>query len=78
MILCAPCLFGLEGVVAEELRRLGAADVAPETGRVVFSGGWDLAAAANLRLRCAERVMVRLAKFPAVTFDALTIDRAVA
>jgi putative N6-adenine-specific DNA methylase len=71
MILCASCLFGLEGIVAEELRRLGAEDVMPETGRVVFSGGWDLAAAANLRLRCAERVMVRLGKFPAASFDAL-------
>jgi putative N6-adenine-specific DNA methylase len=71
MTLTAPCVFGLEGIVAEELRRIGAADVSPETGRVVFSGGWELVAAANLRLRCAERVLVRLGKFPAATFDAL-------
>ena len=71
MTLCAPCLFGVEGIVAEELRRLGAEHVEPETGRVLFTGGWDLAAAANLRLRCAERVMVRLGIFPASTFDQL-------
>jgi len=32
--LCVPCLFGLEGLVGDEVRRLGLADVKVENGRV--------------------------------------------
>ena len=35
----APCLFGIEGILGDELRRMGAEDVRPENGRVLFSGG---------------------------------------
>ena len=34
----APCLFGIEGVLADELRRMGASEVTPDTGKVLFSG----------------------------------------
>ena len=34
-----PTLLGLEGLVADELRRLGMAGVAAENGRVFCSGG---------------------------------------
>ena len=37
--LCVPCLLGLEAPIADELRRLGMADVAAENGRLCFSGG---------------------------------------
>ena len=36
---CVPCLFGLEGLAAEELRRLDLQNVRAEDGRVFFSGG---------------------------------------
>ena len=36
--LCIPCLFGLEGLVGNELRRMGVEDVSPENGRVFFTG----------------------------------------
>lgn len=69
---CCPALFGLEGIVADELRFEGKlTDVRAENGRVLFSGGFDTLAWANLNLRCAERVLVRLAAFRAKTFDQL-------
>lgn len=69
---CCPTLFGLEGIVADELRFEGRlTDVRAENGRVLFTGGLDTLAWANLNLRCAERVLVRLAAFPAKTFDQL-------
>ena len=68
---CVPCLFGLEGLAADELRRLGLDDVAAENGRVFFSGGVEAIAAANLNLRTGERVLIELGSFEAASFDAL-------
>ena len=36
--LVCPCLLGVEGLVADELREMGAENVLPENGRVVFDG----------------------------------------
>ncbi len=69
--LCAPCLFGLEGLVADELRALGAEAVAAENGRVRFAGDEAVLARANLLLRTAERVYVVLGRFSARTYDEL-------
>ncbi|MBR6739542.1 MAG: class I SAM-dependent RNA methyltransferase [Clostridia bacterium] len=69
--LCVPVLFGLEGIVADELRRLEFADVSAENGRVLFSGGLDEAVRANLWLRCGERVGILIGEFPARTFEEL-------
>ena len=68
---CVPCLFGLEGPVGDELRRMGITDVRPENGRVKFSGDLSALAAANIRLRCGERVLIELGSFPANSFDQL-------
>jgi len=68
---CVPCLFGLEGLAADELRRLDLQDVRAEDGRVFFSGGLSDCARANLSLRCGERVLLELGSFPARSFDAL-------
>ena len=37
--MCVPTLFGLEGLAADELRRLNMDNVRSENGRVLFSGG---------------------------------------
>ena len=66
-----PCLFGLEGPAAEELRRMGAQDVRAENGRVRFTGGAADCARANLRLRTGERVLLLLGSFEAQSFDQL-------
>ena len=69
--LIAPCYFGTESTAAFEVRRLGAEDVQVTDGRIAFSGGADMIAAANLNLRCAERVLLLLKTWTANTFDEL-------
>ena len=66
-----PCLFGLEGLAADELRRLGMDDVTADNGRVSFCGDERAIAAANLNLRTGERVLIELGSFDAQSFDAL-------
>lgn len=66
-----PCLFGLESIVASELREMGAADVVSENGRVLFSGGVEMMARANLCLRCGERVLLLAGEFEACSFEEL-------
>lgn len=67
----APCLFGIEGILGDELRRMGADNVIPQNGRVVFSGGIDMLARANINSRYAERVQIQLGGFRATTFEEL-------
>lgn len=69
--LVCPCLFGLEGPLADELRKMGAADVKPQNGRVIFDGSAEMLARANLCSRYGERVQVLLGNFPARSFDEL-------
>lgn len=66
-----PCLFGLEGLVGDELRRLNMENVRVENGRVLFSGDETALAKANVCLRMGERVLVMLADFEARTFEEL-------
>ena len=68
---CIPCLFGVEGLVADELRRMNIREVRAEDGRVLFSGSLADCAAVNLSLRCGERVLMEIGSFPAKSFDAL-------
>ena len=71
MTFCVPCLFGLEGLVGTELRKLNMENVQVENGRVLFAGGWDAMVRANLNLRMGERVLLRLGRFAATSFEAL-------
>ncbi len=66
-----PCLFGLEGLAGDELRRLGMENVCVENGRVLFSGDESALARANVNLRTGERVLLILAQFEATSFEAL-------
>lgn len=69
--LCAPCLFGLESVLSGELKRLGFEDISVTDGRVEFTADAEGIARANLNLRTAERVLIVLDSFRAVTFQQL-------
>ena len=71
MTFAVPCLFGLEGLVGEELRRMKLENVRVEDRRAFFTGGWEDMARANLRLRLGERVMLLLGRFQAKTFEEL-------
>lgn len=67
----APCLLGVEGLAADELRELGAGEVRAENGRVLFSGGPEMLARANICCRYPERIGILLGEFPAVSFEEL-------
>ena len=67
----APCLFGLEGIAGDELRRLGMENVKVEDRRVLFTGDAAAMAKANICLRTGERIMLVLAQFTAKTFEEL-------
>lgn len=66
-----PTLFGLEGVAAQECKRLGLENVKGEDGRVLCEGEISQLPRLNLNLRTGERVIVLLGRFPADNFDAL-------
>lgn len=71
MNFCVPCLLGLEGLIAEELREMDASDVRAENGRVFFSGDEYTLARANIRSRYAERILVVVGSFEAHSFEDL-------
>ena len=66
-----PCLFGLEGLVGDELRHLGLEGVQVENGRVLCQGGLPDIPRLNIGLRCGERVLILMASFPARSFEML-------
>lgn len=66
-----PTLFGLEGLCADEMRRLELPNVQAENGRVLCRGTAADLARLNLNLRTGERVLLVLGTFPAGDFDAL-------
>ena len=67
----APCHFGLESVLKREIQDLGYEISQVEDGRVTFYGEADAACRANIFLRTAERVLLKVGSFKAVTFDEL-------
>ena len=67
----APCIFGLEGFCANELKFLGIKNVRAENGRVLFEGDFSTLARANINSRYAERIQILLAEFKAESFDEL-------
>ena len=69
--LLATAAFGLEGVVADELRRLKMQSVRAEMGGAYFIGSITDAFRANLLLRCADRVLIVLCSGEARTFEEL-------
>jgi len=71
MTFTAPCLFGLESVLAFEAGRIGGENIVTTDGRVQFDGDVSLLPRANIRLRTAERVCILLGSFKAETFQEL-------
>ena len=69
--LVAPCHFGLEAVLKKEIQDLGYEIVQVEDGKVTFAGDENAICRANIFLRTAERVLLKVGKFKAVTFDQL-------
>lgn len=71
MELIAPCHFGLEAVLKREILDLGYEISEVEDGRVTFYGDADAICRANIFLRTAERILLKVGSFRAVTFEEL-------
>lgn len=71
MELLIPVAAGLEQTVKRQLNKLGFEKCPADNGRVAVEGDWLDVARLNVLLRSGERVLVKLAAFPAVTFDQL-------
>ncbi len=69
--LVATCLFGLEHSLGEEIDRLGYKRRETIDGRVYFSGGEDAIARMNIWTRYAERILIEVGSFEALTFTEL-------
>ncbi|MBS3886372.1 MAG: class I SAM-dependent RNA methyltransferase [Dethiobacter sp.] len=69
--LIATAAFGLEAVVAKELKVLGYTDQLVENGRVTFWGDEEAICRTNLWLRSADRVLLKMGEFNATTFEEL-------
>lgn len=69
--LIATSTFGIESITAKELRALGYDNLKIENGRVTFEGDEMDIAIANIHLRTADRVLIKMAEFEAKTFEEL-------
>ena len=69
--LVATCLFGLERLLGEEIDALGYRRLDTMDGRVTFEGDISAIARANINLRFAERVFIKLGDFRAESFEEL-------
>lgn len=67
----APCHFGLESVLKREINDLGYEVSQVEDGRVTFKGDESTICRANIFLRTTERILLKVAKFKAITYDEL-------
>lgn len=69
--LIATTTFGLEAVVKRELLALGYPDLTVSDGKVSFTAGPEAIPRANLWLRCADRLLLTMGEFKALTFEEL-------
>ncbi|WP_420645261.1 THUMP domain-containing class I SAM-dependent RNA methyltransferase [Candidatus Leptofilum sp.] len=69
--LIATAKFGLETVVKQEVQALGFEEIVVSDGRIEFTATLADIPKANLWLRTADRVLLKIAEFPAHTFDDL-------
>lgn len=69
--LIVPCHFGLEAPLKREITELGYEIASVEDGRVTFYGDEEACVRANIFLRTAERVLIKIGSFPAKTFEEL-------
>ena len=69
--LIAPCHFGMEAVLKKEIIDLGYEISLVEDGRVTFLGDDEAICRANVFLRTAERVLLKVGSFRAETFEEL-------
>ncbi|MBR4671273.1 MAG: class I SAM-dependent RNA methyltransferase [Butyrivibrio sp.] len=69
--LIAPCHFGLEAVLKKEIIDLGYDITEVSDGRIIFAGDADAVCRANIGLRTAERILIKVGSFRAQSFEEL-------
>lgn len=69
--LIATSAFGLESVLKSEITNLGFNIVSVENGKVTFESDLRGIAIANLHLRTADRVLLKIGEFKALSFEEL-------
>lgn len=69
--LIAPCHFGLEAVLKQEILDLGYEIAQVEDGKVTFYGDAEAICRANIFLRTTERILLKVGSFQATTFEEL-------
>ncbi len=69
--LIAPCHFGLEAVLKKEIIDLGYDITESVDGRITFLGDADAVCRANICLRTAERILIKVGSFHAESFEDL-------
>lgn len=67
----SPCHFGMESVLKRELQNLNIDILSVEDGKITYEGEITTLCRANMYLRTTERVLLRVGKFKAVTYDEL-------
>ncbi|MGN1198544.1 MAG: class I SAM-dependent RNA methyltransferase [Acetatifactor sp.] len=69
--LIAPCHFGMESVLKREITDLGYDITEVSDGRVAFFGDEEALCRANIFLRTAERILIKIGSFHAETYEEL-------
>ncbi len=69
--LIAPCHFGMEAVLKKEIIELGYDVSEVADGRITFLGDGEALCRANVFLRTAERVLIKIGRFTAETYEEL-------
>lgn len=69
--LVASATMGLEGIVARELKSLGYEKIETYNGKVEFEGTFKDICIANINLRCADRIYLKMGEFKATSFEEL-------
>ncbi len=69
--LIATATFGLEAVVKREVQALGFTVTRSEDAKITFTGDEAAIPKANLWLRCADRVLLKMGEFRAESFEEL-------
>ncbi|HEX3029444.1 MAG TPA: class I SAM-dependent RNA methyltransferase [Clostridia bacterium] len=69
--LIATTAFGIEAVAGRELKKLGYEDQLIENGKVTFAGDENAICRTNLWLRTADRVLLKMGEFKALSFEEL-------
>ena len=69
--LIAPCHFGLEAVLKREIYDMGYEIIQVEDGRITFEGDAEAICRGNIFLRTTERVLLKVGRFHATTFEEL-------